>query len=83
MKQMKPALPAIQVPGSTPFQKLESIFRSVIAVPKAEIDRREKEWKRQREKKPNESSEGIAAFATGPQHDGRTYRGCHSPASES
>jgi hypothetical protein len=40
---MKPALPAIDVPGTTPFQKMDNLFRAVIAVPKAEIDRREEE----------------------------------------
>ena len=48
---MKPALPAIQIPGSTPFQKMDNLFRAVIAVPKAEIDRREERWKRQNGKK--------------------------------
>jgi len=48
---MKPALPPIQVPGSTPFQKMDNLFRAVISVPKTEIDRREKEWKRRRSKK--------------------------------
>ncbi|HLG95775.1 MAG TPA: hypothetical protein VKX49_05640 [Bryobacteraceae bacterium] len=48
---MKPALPSIEVPGHTPFQKLDSIFRAVIAVPKAEIDRRDKEWQKQHGKK--------------------------------
>ena len=45
---MKPANPPINVPGSTPFQKMDNLFRAVIAVPKAEIDRREEEWQRQR-----------------------------------
>jgi hypothetical protein len=48
---MKPTLPPIEVPGSTPFQKMDNLFRAVIAVPKAEIDRREKEWQRGRKKK--------------------------------
>jgi hypothetical protein len=46
-KPMKPALPPIDVPGSTPFQKMDNLFRTVIAVPKAEIDRREEQWKRE------------------------------------
>jgi len=29
---------------------MDNLFRAVIAVPKAEIDRREKEWKRARKK---------------------------------
>jgi hypothetical protein len=47
---MKPALPPIDVPGSTPFQKTE-MFGAVIAVPEAVIDKREKEWKRENDKK--------------------------------
>lgn len=41
---MKPPLPAIDVPGRTPFQKMDNLFRAVIAVPKEEIDRREEKW---------------------------------------
>ena len=48
---MKPANPPIQIPGSTPFQKMDNLFRAVIAVPKAEIDRREEEWKRAKKRK--------------------------------
>jgi hypothetical protein len=48
---MKPPLPPIQVPEGTPFQKLDSLFRAVIAVPKSEIDKREKRWKRAQQKK--------------------------------
>lgn len=44
---MKPALPPIEVPGSTPFRKMDNLFRAVIAVPKEEIDRREAKWKRE------------------------------------
>ena len=48
---MKPSLPPIDVPGSTPFQRMDNLLRAVIQVPKAEIDRREKEWKRKNGKK--------------------------------
>jgi hypothetical protein len=48
---MKPALPPIDVPGSTPFQKMDNLFRAVIAVPRAEIDRREEQWERANGKK--------------------------------
>jgi hypothetical protein len=48
---MKPALPPIDVPGSTPFQKMDNLLRAVIAVPKVEIDRREEEWQKQYGKK--------------------------------
>jgi hypothetical protein len=42
---MKPALPPISVPGSTPFQKTDDVFRAVVAVPKADIGRRKKRKK--------------------------------------
>jgi hypothetical protein len=48
---MKAPLPPIDVPGSTPFQKMDNLFRAVIAVPKEEIDRREEEWKKKQGKK--------------------------------
>jgi hypothetical protein len=48
---MKPAHPPIPTPEGTPFQKMDHLFRTVIAVPKEEIDRREKEWQRGRKKK--------------------------------
>jgi hypothetical protein len=48
---MKSPHPPIEVPGSTPFQKMDNLFRAVIAIPKAEIDRREEEWKKQHGKK--------------------------------
>ena len=48
---MNPPHPAIDVPGSTPLQKMDNLLRAVIAVPKAEIDRREEQWKKQHCKK--------------------------------
>jgi hypothetical protein len=48
---MKPPLPPTEVPGSTPFQKMDNLFRAVIAVPKTEIDRREEEWQKVHGKK--------------------------------
>lgn len=53
---MKPAHPPIDVPGSTPFQKMDNLFRAVITVPKAEIDRREKEWQQTNGKKRKKSA---------------------------
>jgi hypothetical protein len=50
---MKPALPPIDVPGNTSMEKLDNLFRAVIAVPKTEIDKREKKWKRAQQKKKN------------------------------
>jgi len=54
---MKPALPPIDVPGDTPFQKLDNLLRAVVAVPKAELDKREKEWKRARSRKKRAKKE--------------------------
>lgn len=48
---MKPVNPPIDVPGSTPFQKMDNLFRAVVAVPKAEIDRREEQWQKAHGKK--------------------------------
>ena len=45
MGRMKPPLPPIQVPGNTPFEKFDNLFRAVIAVPKSEIDKRDAKWK--------------------------------------
>jgi hypothetical protein len=47
MGPMKPALPPPHRPDGQPFESLDSLFRAVIAVPKAEIDKREEEWKRE------------------------------------
>jgi hypothetical protein len=55
---VKPALPPIQVPGSTPFEKIDNLFRAVVTVPKSEIDRREEQWKKQHGKKRKKSSKG-------------------------
>lgn len=46
-EQMKPALPPIDVPGSTPFQRMDNLFRKVVTVSKEEIDRREEAWAKQ------------------------------------
>lgn len=40
------------MPEPTPFQKLQEITRRVLSVPKAEIDRRDEEWRKQRGKDP-------------------------------
>jgi hypothetical protein len=37
---MKPALPAIQIPDSTPFQKMDNLFRAVIAVKRKKAAKR-------------------------------------------
>jgi len=43
----------------TPFQKMRHLFRAIIAVPKEEIDRREKEWQKERRQEAKESSEKL------------------------
>ena len=48
---MKPPHPPIEIPGSTPFQRMDNLFRKVVTVSKAEIDRREQEWQKQHGKK--------------------------------
>jgi hypothetical protein len=48
---MKPALPPPTRSDGTPFPTLDSLFRAVIAVPKTEIDKREKAWQRAKKKK--------------------------------
>ena len=53
-----PPTPRINGFGSMPHQKMDNLFRAVIAVPTTEIDRREKEWKRARE--AEESGGAIA-----------------------
>lgn len=51
MESMKPALPPPMRPDGKPFESLDALFRAVIAVPKTEIDKREKEWQRTQKKK--------------------------------
>jgi hypothetical protein len=48
---MKPASSPPRQPNGQPYESLDQLFRAVIAVPKAEIDRREEEWKREHGKK--------------------------------
>ncbi len=45
---MNKSLPAPNVPGHTEFEKFDNLFRAVIAVPKAIIDKEEAKWKRAR-----------------------------------
>lgn len=44
---MKPASPPIDVPGRTPFERMDNLFRKVVTVSKEEIDRREEAWQKQ------------------------------------
>lgn len=58
MKQ-SPSSKPIQIPediaarcdGPDQFEKFDSLFRTVIAAPKAEIDKREAKWKQTQAKK--------------------------------
>ena len=45
--------PGIIVPGATEFERFCTLTREVLSVPKAEIDRREDELKKQREARRN------------------------------
>jgi hypothetical protein len=56
---MKPPSPPIDVPGSTPFQKMDNLLRAVIIVPKSEIDRRERESQKQRGNKKWKKGSGA------------------------
>ena len=40
-----------EIPGKTPRERFENLARRVMTVPKAEIDRREAEWRKERAKK--------------------------------
>jgi hypothetical protein len=52
---MNKSLPAPLVPGNTEFERFDNLFRTVIAVPKATIDREEAKWKRARARKKRTS----------------------------
>ena len=47
---MKPA-PAPELPGNTEFERFDNLFRAVVSVPKAVIDKEEAKWKRARARK--------------------------------
>jgi len=42
---------AADEPAGTPFERFDQLVRTVVAVPKSEIDKREAAYKRQRAKK--------------------------------
>jgi hypothetical protein len=56
---MKPALLPIDVSGSTLFEKMDNLFRSVIQVSKTEIDRRRGVAEAARTKQKAEGSEAL------------------------
>jgi hypothetical protein len=49
-------LPAPQLPGDTPAQRLDRAFRTVLTVPKEALVKEEQKDKRQREKKRRKKS---------------------------
>ena len=48
-------------PKPTPFEKLEAITRQILSVPKAEIDRREEEWRKNKSAKRAAKQTGVGA----------------------
>ena len=56
---MKPATPPIPVPGDTPFQEMDNMFRAVIQVPKAVIDKREEKCQREQQRKRKKAAEAL------------------------
>jgi hypothetical protein len=47
MGAVKPASPPPRQPNGLPYESLGQLFRAIIAVPKAQIDKREEEWKQE------------------------------------
>ncbi len=43
-------------PEGTPFEKFDNLFRKVVAVPKAAIDKEEKKWRRQQARRRTKKS---------------------------
>lgn len=48
---MNKSAPPPNVPGNTEFEKFDNLFRAVISVPKAVVDREDAKWKRARARK--------------------------------
>jgi len=48
---MRKAISIPQQPGETPFERFDGLFRKIIAVPKATIDKEEAKWKRRKQRK--------------------------------
>jgi hypothetical protein len=38
----------VNVPGKTPMERLTNLTKRVIAVPKSEVEREEKKWRKER-----------------------------------
>jgi hypothetical protein len=48
-----------EIPGKTPRERFENLARQVMSVPKAEIDRREAEWRKERAKKKRQRAKAV------------------------
>lgn len=48
--RMKPAPPP-EVPGNTPWERFDNVFRTILTVSKEDLVKAEAKWKREREKK--------------------------------
>lgn len=55
----RPRMQFPEIPGATPRERFENLVRQVMSVPKAEIDRREAEWRKERAKKKRQRAKGM------------------------
>lgn len=56
-----------EIPGATPRERFMNLVRQVMSVPKAEIDRREAEWRKERAKKKRQkarAAKGLSMLST-------------------
>lgn len=56
----KPPMQFPEIPGTTPRERFENLARQVMSVPKAEIDRRDAEWRKERKKKKRQRAKKAA-----------------------
>lgn len=52
--------------GRTPFEKMADLAARIVSTPKAEVDRREKEWKSQRIKQDKAHARSLKNDAVEP-----------------
>jgi hypothetical protein len=57
----KPRMQFPEIPGATPCERFTNLVRQVMSVPKAEIDRREAEWRKERAKKKRQKGKVAKA----------------------
>jgi len=55
----KPRMQFPEIPGDTPRERVENLMRRVMSVSKAEIDRREAEWRKGRTRKKRQKARGA------------------------